>query len=141
MFSNSNEETILIAKEFASQLKGGEIVCLHGNLGAGKTTFMKGIAEFFGINKDEIISPTFIIANQIKIKNKNIENIIHIDAYRVDDENNMLETGCLEYFNDKNSVVFIEWSEKINTFIPDEQKIDIFFKIIEENKREIKINI
>lgn len=141
MFSNSNEETILIAKEFASQLKGGEIVCLHGNLGAGKTTFMKGIAEFFGINKDEIISPTFIIANQIKIKNKNIENIIHIDAYRVDDENNMLETGCLEYFNDKNSVVFIEWSEKINTFIPDEKKIDIYFDIIKENKREIKINI
>jgi len=105
MFSNSQEQTIEIAKQFASTLKGGEVVCLHGDLGAGKTTFVKGIAEYFGINKDEIISPTFIIVNHLKT---NSFNIIHIDAYRIEDENNMLESGVLEYFGDKNSIVFIE---------------------------------
>lgn len=140
MISNSSEDTIKIARDFANSLKGGEIVCLHGNLGAGKTTFMKGIAEYFGVEKDEIISPTFIIANHIKIKNNiNILNIIHIDAYRIEDENNMLETGFLEYFNDENSIIFIEWSEKIKSFIPNENKIDINFSILDGNRRDIAI--
>ncbi len=141
MISNSSEDTIKIARDFANSLKGGEIVCLHGNLGAGKTTFMKGIAEYFGVEKDEIISPTFIIANHIKIKNNiNILNIIHIDAYRIEDENNMLETGFLEYFNDENSIIFIEWSEKIKSFIPNENKIDINFSILDGNRRDIAIS-
>lgn len=140
MISNSSEDTIKIARDFANSLKGGEIVCLHGNLGAGKTTFMKGIAEYFGVEKDEIISPTFIIANHIKIKNNiNILNIIHIDAYRIEDENNMLETGFLEYFNDENSIIFIEWSEKIKSFISNENKIDINFSILDGNRRDIAI--
>ncbi len=139
MFSNSEKDTINIAKDFAGTLGGGEVVCLHGNLGAGKTTFMKGVADFFEIDKDEIISPTFIIANQLKIKNNKIKNIIHIDAYRVEDEDNMLETGILEYFGDKESIVFIEWSEKIESYIP-EDAINIYFEIKDQNQREIKIN-
>jgi len=135
MFSNSQEQTIEIAKQFASTLKGGEVVCLHGDLGAGKTTFVKGIAEYFGINKDEIISPTFIIVNHLKT---NSFNIIHIDAYRIEDENNMLESGVLEYFGDKNSIVFIEWSENIKKYIPENNVKHIFFSI-KENQRDIEI--
>ena len=139
MISNSDLETIEIAKKFASILNGGEIICLHGNLGAGKTTFMKGVAEFFEINKDEIISPTFIIANILNIKNKNIKNIIHIDAYRIDNEDNILEFGILEYFNEKDSIVFVEWSEKIKSYIKEQNKIDIYFNILDNNKRNIEI--
>jgi len=145
MLSNSQEQTIEIAKQFASTLKGGEVVCLHGDLGAGKTTFVKGIAEYFGINKDEIISPTFIIANNIECKGAlqcaptSISNIIHIDAYRIEDENNMLESGVLEYFGDKNSIVFIEWSENIKKYIPENNVKHIFFNIKEENRRDIEI--
>ncbi len=145
MFSNSQEQTIEIAKQFASTLKGGEVVCLYGNLGAGKTMFMKGIAEYFGIDKDEIISPTFIIANHLKCLGTinctptNIKNIIHIDAYRIEDEDNMLETGVLEYFGDKNSIVFIEWSTKINSYIPADNKKEIYFNIVGENERDINI--
>lgn len=139
MISNSEKDTIKIAKDFAKTLMGGEVICLHGNLGAGKTTFMKGIAEFFNINKDEIISPTFIIANQLRTDHKKIKNIIHIDAYRVEDENNMLETGILEYFNDENSVVFIEWSEKIKSFIPENSE-NIYFEIKDKDQREIKMD-
>ena len=139
MLSRSKIETIEIAKDFSSTLKGGEVVCLHGNLGAGKTTFMKGVAEYFGINQDEIISPTFIIANHLKLFHNDIKNIIHIDAYRIEDENNMLETGVLEYFEDKNSVIFIEWSDKINSYIKEESRKDIYFNIIGENERDIEI--
>ncbi len=139
MLSNSEKDTIEIAKDFAKTLNGGEVICLHGNLGAGKTTFMKGVAEFFKIEQDEIISPTFIIANQLQTKDEKIKNIIHIDAYRIEDEDNMLETGILEYFEDKNSVVFVEWSEKIKSYIPD-NSINIYFEIKDQNKREIKIN-
>ncbi|MEZ7821111.1 MAG: tRNA (adenosine(37)-N6)-threonylcarbamoyltransferase complex ATPase subunit type 1 TsaE [Patescibacteria group bacterium] len=144
MISNSDNETIEIAKNFAATLNGGEVICLHGNLGAGKTTFMKGVVEYFNIDKDEIISPTFIIANQLKSqkpkdKNQNIENIIHIDAYRIENEDNMLETGVLEYFGDKNSIVFIEWSEKIKKYIPENNVKNIYFDIIENNKRDINI--
>lgn len=139
MISNSQEQTIEIAKQFASTLKGGEIICLHGNLGAGKTTFVKGVAEYFGINKDEIISPTFIIANHLKLSHNNIANIIHVDAYRIEDENNILESGILEYFGDKNSIIFVEWSENIKKYIPENNVKHIFFNIKEENERDIEI--
>ena len=140
MQSNSEQDTINIAKNFASNLKGGEVVCLNGNLGAGKTTFMKGVAEYFGINKDEIISPTFIIANKLNTNNSSsiINNIIHIDAYRIEDADNMLETGILEYFGDINSIVFIEWSENIKKFLP-ENNININFEILGEGLRNINI--
>lgn len=139
MISNSQEQTIEIAKQFASTLKGGEMICLHGNLGAGKTTFVKGIAEYFGINKDEIISPTFIIANHLKLSHDNITNIIHVDAYRIEDQNNILESGILEYFGDKNSIVFVEWSENIKKYIPENNVKHIFFSIKEEKERDIEI--
>lgn len=139
MQSNSEQDTINIAKNFASNLKGGEVICLNGNLGAGKTTFMKGVAEYFGIDKDEIISPTFIIANKLNTNNSSlINNIIHIDAYRIENENNILETGILEYFSDINSIVFIEWSENIKNFLP-ENNININFEILGESLRNINI--
>ena len=109
MISNKEEKTYKIAKKYCENLKGGEVILLKGDLGSGKTTFVKGVAEFFNIKKEEVISPTFTIFNNYKIKNnKNIKNIIHIDAYRIENEEEFLETGALEYFYNKNTIVFIE---------------------------------
>lgn len=142
MISNNENETIEIAKEFCKTLKGGEVICLIGNLGHGKTTFMKGVGEYFGIPRENIISPTFIIANilQSSIFNpqSSIKNLIHIDAYRIENEEDIVETGVLEYFENSDSVVFIEWPEKIKSFIKNDYK-QIKFKVIDKDIREILI--
>lgn len=137
MLSNSSEDTINFAFDFSKSLKGGEIVCLNGNLGAGKTTFIKGVAKFFNIKEDEIVSPTFTIANIYKCNKNNIKNIIHIDAYRIKNEDEILEFGILEFFNREDTVVFIEWSENIKKYIKNEININI--EILENDKRELQI--
>ncbi|MCF7906440.1 tRNA (adenosine(37)-N6)-threonylcarbamoyltransferase complex ATPase subunit type 1 TsaE [Patescibacteria group bacterium] len=139
MISNKEEETYKIAKKYCEDLNGGEVILLKGDLGSGKTTFVKGVAEFFNIKKEEIISPTFTIFNNYKVENnKNIKNIIHIDAYRIENEEEFLETGALEYFYDKNTIVFIEWPENIKSFLGDTER-NINLKALDENKREIII--
>jgi tRNA threonylcarbamoyladenosine biosynthesis protein TsaE len=137
MISNSEKETYKIAKKYCESLKGGEVILLKGDLGAGKTTFVKGVAEFFNIKKEEVVSPTFTIFNNYKI-NKKIKNIIHIDAYRIENEEEFLETGALEYFYDKETIVFIEWPENIKSFLKNTQNI-ITIKALDDNKREIII--
>ena len=137
MISNSDAETINFAYKFCKSLKGGEIICLNGNLGAGKTTFMKGVAKFFNIKQDEIISPTFTIANIYNCNKNGIKKIIHIDAYRIKDEYEIFDFGILEFFHNKDVVVFIEWSENIKKYINNEININI--KILGDNKRELQI--
>ena len=139
MFLENEFETIKFGKDFAKTLKGGEIICLKGNLGAGKTTLMKGVGEFFNINENEIISPTFTIINMYKTNKNNIKNIIHIDAYRIKDEDELLEFGVLEFFNKEDSLVFIEWPENIEKYIIKNIK-NINIEILENNKRKITIN-
>ena len=137
MLSSSSEDTINFAFDFSKLLRGGEIVCLNGNLGAGKTTFIKGVAKFFNIKEDEIVSPTFTIANIYKCNKNNIKNIIHIDAYRIKNGDELLEFGILEFFNREDTVVFIEWSENIKKYIKNEININI--EILENDKRELQI--
>lgn len=157
----SIEETQQLAKDFAKNLKGGDILGLYGDLGAGKTTFVQGIAEGLGIDK-RIISPTFVIVKQYKIKNRNVilasaaspesngdpgqarmtENFpsifYHIDLYRIQDQNDIKGLGIEEIINDRNNIVAIEWAEKLGDLLP-KKRIDIYFEYISENKRMIKI--
>jgi tRNA threonylcarbamoyladenosine biosynthesis protein TsaE len=140
MISNSEKETYKIAKKYCESLNGGEVILLQGDLGSGKTTFVKGVAEFFNIKQEEVISPTFTIFNNYKINknNKNIKNIIHIDAYRIENEEEFLETGALEYFYDTETIVFIEWPENIKSFLKNTQNT-IIIKALDNEKREIII--
>jgi tRNA threonylcarbamoyladenosine biosynthesis protein TsaE len=138
--SNQNQ-TISIAKEFASKLEGGDIVALHGDLGAGKTTFVKGVAEAFGI-EDDITSPTFTLMNVYGIKNSKFEirNLVHIDTYRLEDEQDLIDIGVQDYLGEENTVCLIEWPEKIKTLLQGKKVINIFFEHADETeKRNIKI--
>ena len=137
MILNNEQETINFASEFSESLKGGEIICLNGNLGAGKTTFMKGVADFFDIDRSEVISPTFTIVNIYNCNKNNIKRIIHIDAYRIKNEDEILDFGILEFFNEKDTIVFIEWAENIKKYIKNEININI--GILENNKRSLQI--
>lgn len=103
--SNSEEETINFASNFASNLKRGNIVILSGELGSGKTKFVQGILKHFNI-ENEISSPTFTIVNEYKTKDI---NIYHFDLYRLSDIEEFYGIGGNEYL--ENGICIFEWGE------------------------------
>lgn len=109
----SPEETIITGKNLALQLKPGDIVCLSGDLGAGKTHFTKGIAEAFGINTKEVSSPTYSIIQEY---GHSQHRIYHIDAYRLKSEQEALDIGLDEILSG-NDIYVIEWPERIRDLI------------------------
>lgn len=107
----TEEETLRLAAEYAQKLKGGEVVLLNGNLGAGKSVFVRGVARALGV-RNRITSPTFVLLKVYPIKNEKIKKLIHVDAYRVSPED-LLAVGLSEYLNNPDTVVMIEWGEKL----------------------------
>lgn len=109
----SADQTVEIAKKFGKILVGGDIVCLTGGLGTGKTAFTNGIAAALGIN-GYITSPTFTIVNEY---NAAIP-LYHFDVYRISDPEEMFEIGFEEYLSG-NGIVVIEWADIISDILPD----------------------
>jgi tRNA threonylcarbamoyladenosine biosynthesis protein TsaE len=132
--TNSYKETQKVGFDFAKTLKGGDVVALHGDLGSGKTTFVQGLAEGLGITK-KIISPTFIIMRTYEVGRK---NFYHVDLYRIEDEKDVEGLGLLEIMESNDSIVVIEWPEKIENILPQKRK-DIVFTYIDNDKRSIVI--
>ena len=112
IITQTEKETIGIAKEFASQLESGEVLGLVGDLGAGKTCFTKGLAQGLRIKKN-ITSPTFVLMKVYPVKHKTIKNFVHIDAYRLRSYNDLLAIGIEDYISKDDSVVIIEWADRI----------------------------
>ena len=102
--TKSAEETLAIAESFAKELKKGDVVLLSGELGAGKTTFTKGIARALGV-KDVVTSPTFTIVKEYEGDSL---NLYHMDLYRV--AGDTIDLGLEDYFERKDGVVVIEWN-------------------------------
>ena len=107
IFSKSAQETILAAQDFASQLALGDVVRLEGDLGAGKTTFAKGVAKGLGIVQT-VTSPTFALSNEYTFGQKG-HRLVHIDAYRLEGVD-AIETGICENLGAKDCVCLVEWS-------------------------------
>lgn len=109
--SNNEDETIELGKKFAQFLNIKDIVVLEGELGAGKTEFIKGVCEYFSV-EDIVTSPTFSIINQYTGLLKHKEFVIyHIDLYRIKNEMELVEIGFDECINDDNSIKFVEWPQ------------------------------
>lgn len=109
--SNNEDETIELGKKFAQFLNIKDIVVLEGELGAGKTEFIKGVCEYFSV-EDIVTSPTFSIINQYTGLFKHKEFVIyHIDLYRIKNEMELVEIGFDECINDDNSIKFVEWPQ------------------------------
>lgn len=128
----NEEETMKLAQNIESEKFPNLIICLDGELGAGKTIFTKGIAQALGIN-EVITSPTF---NIIKEYEDGEMPLYHMDVYRLD--GNIDGVNIEEYF-DKGGIVVIEWADTIKDILPKE-RLDIKIKIIGENKRVILLN-
>jgi tRNA threonylcarbamoyladenosine biosynthesis protein TsaE len=131
-FSRSPEQTRSIGMRLGGELQAGDVVCLQGNLGAGKTTFVQGIAKGWG-SLDSVSSPTFIIVNVYRRADQS--QLFHMDAYRLDstaeaeelDLDSMLSQGPL----------LIEWPERINGLVPNE-RLWVQLEHIDEEEREMK---
>ena len=132
--SNSENDTMKLANEFAKELTTGDVIVLSGELGSGKTKFTEGFLLFFGL-EEEISSPTFTIVNEYysdKI------NIYHFDVYRLADIDEFYAIGGEEYFG--KGICLIEWGEMIEKILPPDY-IKVTFKKNEENEeyRELEI--
>lgn len=112
-------------------------MALSGDLGSGKTTFTQGLAEGLGI-RDNITSPTFVLMKSYKLPAISYK-LIHIDAYRMDSEQDALSIGITDYLREPNTICVIEWPEIIEKLLP-KNTIWIQFKHMDENSREITIN-
>ena len=133
--SNNINDTKLLAKYFAKYLKNKDILVLNGKLGAGKTVFMSGIAEYFDI-LDQISSPTFTIVNEYTLKNN--DKIFHFDVYRIEDSTDFIDSIGTEYFED--GICIIEWGNIIKDILPKNTiYIDITNDLNNENIRYFKI--
>ena len=121
--TNSEEECELLGCSISSKLKSGDIISLEGDLGSGKTTFVKGILK--GLNyKYDVTSPTFTLINEYDADLK----VIHIDFYRENDTKRWEEIGINEYLYSDNLVI-IEWGNMINDILPN-NVIPIYLSIL-----------
>lgn len=105
------EQTKQIAAELARTLKGGEVLFLEGDLGAGKTTFVQGLVAALGY-EEAVRSPTFALMHQYPVEHGNIKRIVHLDLYRLNDRSELRPFGLEEFLGDPATVVLVEWPEK-----------------------------
>ena len=131
VITRNEKETMELAQNIESEKFPNMVICLDGDLGSGKTVFTKGLAQALGI-EDTITSPTFTI---IKEYPNGELPLYHMDVYRLD--GNVEGLGIEEYFT-KGGVTIIEWADTIADHLP-EERLDIKFKVIDENQRVLKI--
>ena len=130
--THNQNQTREVGHKLAALLPNGSVVLLKGDLGAGKTTLVRGVAEALGIT-EKVTSPTF---NIMKLYLKGSKVLVHIDAYRLEDHN--VDIGLDEYIGTDRGLTFIEWPEYIANMIPD-NAIVINIKNIGNDDRELSI--
>lgn len=144
IITHSEEENLKIAEDFLAKLSpkesGATVVGLYGDLGAGKTTFTKAIAEVFKID-ETITSPTFVIEKIYELPKINtaqkFSHLIHIDAYRLEKEDELVSLGWNKIISDPKNLILVEWPEKVAGIIP--KHISINLSHISPNERQIDI--
>jgi tRNA threonylcarbamoyladenosine biosynthesis protein TsaE len=136
-------EVITNAVKNSDKGKFATVVALHGNLGAGKTTLTKSIAKALGIN-DTITSPTFVIQKRFEIPAEahgtfgSLKNLIHIDAYRIDLQDQLVKLGWNTISRDNDNIIVVEWPENVADVLPP-TTTHVYLNFINETTREIEI--
>lgn len=122
-------------KELLSVIKSKDtamVIALHGDLGAGKTTFVKEVAKQLGVG-DQVTSPTFTIMRQYETADNEWEYLLHMDAYRIEDLEELKPLRFDEILNTSKTLFFIEWAEKIKPALPSDT-IEIFLENTDDEK-------
>ena len=142
---NSVEETWELAKKLAAELKPGDVVCLEGDLGAGKTTFTQGLAAALGV-PGRVTSPTFCIVQEhrrqsnnrtIEQSNNSPDLLVHMDLYRLHGEDDVIAIGWEDYLAE-GAILVVEWPERAGALIPAEAKHVVFTHLEGEESRRIE---
>ena len=132
--SRSVSETERIGGLIGTCLQPGMTIALNGTLGAGKTNLVQAIAESLSIDRKTVVSPTFTMIQLYQGKHA----LVHIDAYRIADEDEFFELGIAEYFED-DSIVAIEWAGKFSELLP-ENRIEIEIQVLDETSRRLQFS-
>lgn len=132
--SNSENDTMMLARNLASKLNNGDIIVLSGDLGSGKTKFTEGFLSYFEL-ENEISSPTFTIVNEYQ---KDTINIYHFDVYRLSSSDEFYAIGGEQYF--ENGICIFEWGEQIKDALPKEY-LHITFERDFENESKRILNL
>ncbi|HJV33142.1 MAG TPA: tRNA (adenosine(37)-N6)-threonylcarbamoyltransferase complex ATPase subunit type 1 TsaE [Patescibacteria group bacterium] len=131
------KETAKIATALAKTMKGGEVLALIGNLGAGKTTFAQAFAKALGV-KERVQSPTFIYMHEHRLKRKNGPSVfVHADAYR-GGVPELRSIGLAEYFGRPDAVVLVEWADRVKGLLP-KKRITVRMKHLGGDRREVRV--
>ena len=133
--SNSEEETMEFGRNLAKKLKEKDIVCIYGDLGAGKTCLVKGIVDGLGVTDEYVRSPTFTVINKYCENNP----VYHLDFYRIETEKEIEELGIEEFYG-KEGITLIEWPEKIAKYLI-QARWEVKIDILGENKRKLNVNL
>ena len=131
----SVEETWELAKELAAELKPGDVVCLEGDLGAGKTTFTQGLAAAMGV-PGRVTSPTFCIVQEHR---SSLEStlLVHMDLYRLHGEDDVIAIGWEDYLAE-GAILVVEWPERAGSLVPAEARHVVFTHLDGEESRRIE---
>jgi tRNA threonylcarbamoyladenosine biosynthesis protein TsaE len=133
-FESADEsETRLLGAALAECLPDGAVVALCGTLGAGKTRLVQAVAEASGVDRRDVVSPTFVLIHEYH----GPRSIFHIDAYRIRDEDEFLELGPEEYFEGP-GVTLIEWADRVESCLPDE-RIDVSIEVTGQQSRRFEV--
>jgi len=135
IITKSEKETFNLGKKLTKDFKGGEVISLNGELGAGKTILVKGVAQGLGI-KEVVNSPTFLL---MKIYPAGAKKLVHIDCYRINKAEEVTAIGATEYFGQPDTITIIEWGDKIKKILP-KSRINVNIKVLKNYSREITIN-
>lgn len=133
---SSVEETWAIAREFAGELKPGDVVCLEGDLGAGKTTFAQALAAALGVT-GRVTSPTFCIVQEHRSPDGAVF-LVHMDLYRLHGEEDVEAIGWEDYLA-QGAVIVVEWPERAGSLIPSGARHVVFRHGEDEESRKISI--
>lgn len=134
LVSKSIKETRVLGRMIARHLRKGDILCLFGEIGAGKTVLTKGIASGLGLKSDVIISPTFVLLREYNGRLP----FYHFDFYRLNEPRDIAGTGYEEYFYNE-GVSVVEWPQRLKHLMPDEF-LKIELKIMKESTRILFIS-
>jgi tRNA threonylcarbamoyladenosine biosynthesis protein TsaE len=139
--THSPEETKKLAYRVASVLKPGKVLALYGELGAGKTTFVRYLVEALGL-KSRVQSPTFVIVREYGDPTEGIEGRVrkvnHVDLYRIQVREDVAGLGLGEIFNEEGAVTVVEWPELIEDMLP-ENTARLRFEYVSEGVRKINV--
>tara|TARA_B100000745_G_scaffold299979_1_gene252272 strand:- start:702 stop:1142 length:441 start_codon:yes stop_codon:yes gene_type:complete len=132
----------LVAKQLARELANQSsdkamVLALYGELGAGKTTFMQTLAKELGV-VDTVNSPTFVVMKSYDLKDQPWQKLIHIDAYRIEDEDEMDVIKLPEIMQDPGNLIGIEWADKVSKYLP-EDVVNLHFNL-DNRSRTLSIN-